>query len=342
MRAAIVEQPGALTVGDIPQPVPGDYQVLCRMLYGATCTGTDQHVIYGRLPWSITYPTVLGHESIGQVVELGPKVRHLKVGDMLTRVGAPAPGNGLSATWGGFVEYGIAGDSRAMKEDGLPDGQIASCRLNLVVPPDIDPRVATMFVTWRETLSFITRLGVGRGDRLLVLGSGGTGLSFVAHARNLGAAAIAVSGNQAREATARRLGADAYCDYAADDLTASLTAACPEGFDFIIDAVGKVGMVDAAMPALTPGGTVAIYGIDEKNELTIDPRRARGDFTFSNVHYDEAEVHDKVIAQVRAGELDAADWVDLERPYELDEIVAAFDAVRERRLVKAVVRLAGP
>jgi len=48
MKAAILEKIGVLKVRDIPEPLVGDYDVLCEMLYGATCTGTDQHNIYGR------------------------------------------------------------------------------------------------------------------------------------------------------------------------------------------------------------------------------------------------------------------------------------------------------
>ncbi|HEY3341794.1 MAG TPA: alcohol dehydrogenase catalytic domain-containing protein, partial [Anaerolineae bacterium] len=68
MKAAIVQQPGTLVVSDIPQPQVSDYDALCEMLYGATCTGTDQHLIAGHFPWPVHYPTILGHESIGKVI----------------------------------------------------------------------------------------------------------------------------------------------------------------------------------------------------------------------------------------------------------------------------------
>ena len=41
MRAAIIRQPDDLVVTDLPAPEVGDYDVLCELLYGATCTGTD-------------------------------------------------------------------------------------------------------------------------------------------------------------------------------------------------------------------------------------------------------------------------------------------------------------
>ncbi|MBN1874169.1 MAG: hypothetical protein JXA33_08050 [Anaerolineae bacterium] len=64
MKAAIIERPGVLTVKEIPMPEVGEYDALCDLLYGATCTGTDQHLIARRFPWPVQYPTILGHESV--------------------------------------------------------------------------------------------------------------------------------------------------------------------------------------------------------------------------------------------------------------------------------------
>ena len=116
MKAAVVEQPGVLVVKDLPPPQVGDYDALVQMLYGATCTGTDQHLIHGRFAWPIKYPTILGHESIGRVIELGRKVRHYKKGDLVTRVGTPAPPGGqYTVSWGGFAELSV--ESEQVRDD---------------------------------------------------------------------------------------------------------------------------------------------------------------------------------------------------------------------------------
>ncbi len=338
MKAAIIEQPGVLTVKEIPMPEIGEYDALCDLLYGATCTGTDQHLIAGRFPWPVQYPTILGHESVGRVVEVGAKVRYFKVGDLITRVGAPPVGE-VSVNWGGFAEYGIARDHRAMLTDGVDRLQWNGYRVNQVIPPGIDPAGATMLITWRETLSYLTRMGVGEGASVLIVGSGGNGLSFVAHAANAGAAQVVVLGNARRETAARAVGATGYVDYRAGDVAAQLTGICPDGFDFIIDAVGQAASADRVLPHLRRGGTLGIYGVDEYNAVQVHPLRARGTFTFYNGGYDEAETHERVVALVQAGKLDASVWLDLAHPFALDDIGAAFEAVRARKMVKAVVRL---
>lgn len=341
MRAAVIRQPGDLTVMDIPLPTVGDYDVLCRLLYGATCTGTDQHLIAGQFPWPVSYPTVLGHESVGRVVEVGPKVRAFHVGDLVSRVGCPPATDGSYAVnWGGFAEFGIARDHLAMRADGLPPSAWQSHRINQVIPPEIDPRAATMIITWRETLSYLTRMGVGRGSTILVVGSGGNGLAFAAHAINAGASQTVMLGSLLRLSTALAAGVTGYVDYASSDTSTQLRELCPGGFDFIIDAVGQAESANRVLPHLRPRGVLGIYGVDDLAGCRIAPHRAKSTFTFYAGGYDEGETHQQVIDMARDGRLDAWIWLDVDHIYPLEHIHRAFDAVRRRECVKALVQLA--
>ena len=341
MKAAIIERPGELVVREVHDPVVGEYEELCEILYGATCTGTDGHLIHGRFPWGpIPYPTVLGHESVGRVIALGAKARNYRVGDLVTRVGAPASPQGeYGSNWGGFAELGIARDHWAMQADGLPEAEWKGSRWNQVLPSHCDPAAATMLTTWRETLSYLTRMGFKAGNTLLIVGSGGVGLSFAAHGALLGAQRVAVLGNARRVEAARAVGVTDFFDYKGSDQSEAVSKALPVGFDFVIDSVGQRSSLNDVLPLLRPKGTVGIYGIDEFWKQEINPGRVRGGFTFYNGGYDEAETHEQVVAYVQKGKLNAEYWLDLRHPYPLDDIQQAFDALRGRRMVKAVIRL---
>ncbi|MCJ7736141.1 MAG: zinc-binding dehydrogenase [Anaerolineae bacterium] len=338
MKAAVIEANNILTVKDVPEPAVGDYDALVDILYGATCTGTDQSLIKGTLPFRSPLPTILGHESIGRVIEVGPKVRYLKAGDLVTRVGAPPVGE-YSISWGGFSERGIAKDYRAMDEDGVSTKPWPDARRNRVLPAGSDPAAATMIITWRETLSYITRMGFAAGKTLLVVGSGGNGLAYINQGTNLGGARLAMIGSPGRKDRARRAGATDFFDYKADDLADQVTAAFPEGFHFIIDAVGMKGSAEVGLTFLKKGGTLGIYGLTDFGQTTITPLRSKGTFTFYNGGYDEAETHEQVMELLEAGKLDATIWLDLDHVYPLERINDAFADVEARRLVKAVVRL---
>jgi L-iditol 2-dehydrogenase len=343
MKAAIIERPGELVVREVHDPGIGDYEALCEVLCGATCTGTDGHLIHGRFPWGpIHYPTVLGHESVGRVIACGSKVRNYQMGDLVTRVGAPASPQGeYASNWGGFAELGIARDHWAMQADGLPAAEWKGSRWNQVLPSHFDPAAATMLTTWRETLSYLTRMGFKVGSTLLIIGSGGVGLSYAAHAAILGAARVAMIGSANRAETAHTLGVTDFFDYRAEKLAEEVRGACSEPFDFIIDAIGGRSSLDGVLSLVRPGGTVGIYGIDEYWSWQINPGRVRGGFIFYNGGYDEAETHQHVVEMVLQGKLNACHWLNLANPYPLDDIAAAFSALERRELVKALIRIVG-
>ena len=196
-----------------------------------------------------------------------------------------------------------------------------------------------MIITWRETFSYITRMGVGGGASLLLIGSGGNGLSFAAHGANLGCSHIVIIGNPQREKVGQAAGATDYFSYNAEDVHTAIRETYPQSFDFIIDTVGKQGVLDAALGHVKDGGTVGIYGVDDYGSCMLNPVNAGGSFTYSGRGYDEAEVHDQVVAFMQQGKLDASLWLGLENPFRLKEINQAFTAVEQRKFVKALVRI---
>jgi D-arabinose 1-dehydrogenase-like Zn-dependent alcohol dehydrogenase len=302
------------------------------MLFGSLCAGTDTHLVQGHPPFCywVKLPFILGHESVGRITAVGTKVRHLKPGDVITRVGCPAVGD-VTPGWGGFAELGIATDWRAMQEDGLDGWQDKT--VQQILPTDIDPAVGTLFITWRETLSYVTRMGIKPGVSVLVLGSGGNGLAFVAHARNLGATRVAMVGSAARAADAGKAGATEYHDYRREEIWKALQSE----FDYVIDSVGTTSNVSHAQHCLKPTGTLGIYGLDEAGKLSLVPGKT---FTYYGGHYDEAEAHEAVLKFYRAGKLNPAVWHDLSQVFTLEDIAAAVNAIKNRTLVKPLIQLA--
>ncbi len=340
MKAALIEKPGVLTVADIKEPIPGDYDALCSILYGATCAGTDLHVIDNKHRSPIKFPTVLGHESIGRVIEVGPKVKNYKVGDLVTRVGCPASGSGgYFSNWGGFAEYGIAKDHMAMKEDNLPIETWQKSRVNMVLPAETDPAAATMIITWRETLSYIKRIGVVPGKSILILGSGSNALAFAAHARLIGAANIVVIGSLMRSDVFKDSFSVEYIDYKEANYSDLAYEYSDEGFDIIIDAIGKEGMLNSVLPLLRPGGTIGIYGWDDYHTNKIVPLSAKGSFYVYNSGYDENEVHNDVVQLFIEKKLDSSLWIDLNNPFPLERIGDAYEAVSSRKMMKALIKI---
>lgn len=341
MKAAIIEKFGNISIRDIPDPQPGEYDVLCEILYGATCTGTDSHIIDGTFPFIGALPTVLGHESVGRVVSTGRKVRNFKAGDLVTRVGTPpSPDGRISVTWGGFARLGIAKDHWAMSEDGLPSKEWERFQVNQVVPAGISPEVAPMFTPWRETLSYVTRLGVARGVSVLVFGSGGNGLAIAVNCMNLGASPVGMVGSEKQaDRLKSRTKLGFYADYKSPLLEKTINDALPGGFDFVIDAVGKTEICEIAPRFVKPGGKFSVYGMDDFGKLSISLRQVRRPLLICPCSYNEAEAHRQVSEWALQGKLDATLWYDPSNPYPLSAIGQAYRDLRERKIMKALIRL---
>lgn len=80
MKAVVVPRPGVLTVEEREVPrLEREDGVLVRVRAGGIC-GSDLHIYHGTSPVA-TYPRVIGHEFVGEVVEIGRKVTRVKRGD---------------------------------------------------------------------------------------------------------------------------------------------------------------------------------------------------------------------------------------------------------------------
>ncbi len=207
MRGVVVYRDGTLKVEQLPKPRIGDYQALVENLSCGICNGTDLKLIHAQFKGFDTYPAVLGHESVGRVVEVGKRVTSYKPGDLVLRsILEKVEDERYSSGWGSFAEYGVIGDIAAMKHDGRSD-YYDIYLAQQIVPKGFDPHQAVMLITLKEALSGIERFGVSRNQSVLIHGTGPVGLSMVRFAKLRGASPIVVSepnSDRRERAVARR------------------------------------------------------------------------------------------------------------------------------------------
>ncbi|MDP2990512.1 MAG: alcohol dehydrogenase catalytic domain-containing protein, partial [Kiritimatiellota bacterium] len=168
MKAIVVESVNRLSVRDVPEPEPNEYQARVKMLAASLCNSTDTKILHGEFAGPL--PTVLGHEAVGRVLEVGAKVRHYRVGDLVVRprIG-PIPRLGLGVAFGSFVEIGLVTDKWARAED---EGRAQPWNDQTKADADWDPMTLVQTITLKETLSFLRNLGIRQGDSVLIFGTG--------------------------------------------------------------------------------------------------------------------------------------------------------------------------
>lgn len=342
MKAAITDGKGKVWIGEVPRPVPGDYECLCKTKACATCTGTDSKHIHDKLPWAQAYPGLLGHESVGVVIEVGKKVRNFREGDIVLRPAAAFPGTqlgGYTSMWGGFAEYGLVGDAAAMRADDPEAKPNNYTRFQQVIPREANISCvdATMLITLKECASYIASSGVGFRSRVLVLGAGSVGMCMIRFAKIFGAnPVIAVARRDEQLAYVKeRIGADATVNVPRQDLLASVAELTGgQGVDRIIDTTGDADFLRSALPALAPGGKVGAYATYTRGKARADivaPEFEAGGATGEDI------AHPYLLDAVRLGLVPLGDYYSHVVP--LADLPRAFGMIEHKEAFKVVATM---
>jgi len=333
MKTLVVNKDGSLAIQETATPTCGKKQALVKTIACGMC-GTDVKLIHHAFkgfPKSV-YPIMLGHEGVGQVIEIGEDVKGLKVGDKVLLPFVDA-NDELGSGWGAISEYAIVHDPLAYEEGEAPD----FCYAQTVLAEDLDPVDAVMLVTFREVLSSIRFFGIKPEDPIVVFGCGPVGATFIKFLSLLGGQdIIAVDIVDEKLEIATQNGATKTINSLTDDLVAEVRGLYPNGVKYVLDAVGLPLVVNQAMPILADRGHVLCYGVPEKEEITIDFSPAS--YNFSVIYQqmpekkEEADAHDQVVEWIRSGELVMKDYIS--DYFKFEDSLEAFDKLLNREILK--------
>ncbi len=344
MFAVSVTQQHTLEIVQVPKPVPGAYQALVKTEAACLCNMTDRKLIEGKFPGVEQYPLLLGHETVGIVEAVGEKVRHFKVGDRVVSglvLASPDPAYGSG--WGGFCEYTLAGDHRAMIEDGAADpahGWFEVYEIMRVVPPSIGVEDAVMLCTWREVYGAFGDFSLKAGDDIIIYGGGPVGLSFAKFGRLLGLGSIYLVDKWAHKRE-KALAMGATAAFAPDDpALADLLRDRRGTFDAVIDAVGTEAIINGALPLVKMGGSICIYGVIDTPTIRLDKAAAPLNFNLL-VHQwptrsREHDAQEPLIEWIQAGKLSYREFISAEYP--IRQIREAYETAQQTKAVKTLLR----
>ncbi|MBC7286932.1 MAG: zinc-binding dehydrogenase [Armatimonadetes bacterium] len=342
MKALVVVEPEVIEIRDVPMPRPGPYQALVRIEACSFCSSTDLKIIANELPYVDTYPCILGHESVGEVVEVGARVKYLSAGERVLRPVAAYPGERIgdyASGWGGFAEYGVVTDWRAMVEDGQLSADAVNpwFKMHQKVPPGMSAADATMLITLKETLSSLQDTGDVAGRSVLVVGDGAVGLCFARWAKVLGGVPVVVAGHHDnRLERARQIGIDMAVNTSGRTIPEALAAhGAPARFDVIIDAVGSARVVEECYGLLSAGGCLSVYGVSSHMEARIDVLRLPVGARILRAPTDEPRVHAQVLSSCNLGVVQPQWFYTHVLP--LDDAAEGVRLLKSREALKVVL-----
>jgi Threonine dehydrogenase and related Zn-dependent dehydrogenases len=272
MLALVKAEAGpGLVLRDVPMPVVGINDILIRVHKTGIC-GTDLHIDSWD-PWAaktIRPPLVVGHEFVGEIVEVGANVADFEPADLVSGEGHVVCGR---------CRHCLAGRRHLCANTiGLGVGRDGAFAEYVVMPmtnvwhhwPGVNEEVAAIFDPFGNAVHTALAFPV-MGEDVLVSGAGPIGLMATAVARHAGARHVVVSEpNAYRRELALRMGATRVVDpreRAIPDVFAELDMV--EGFDVALEMSGDPAALRAAIGSMAHGGGIAILGIPTE-EIALD------------------------------------------------------------------------
>jgi len=255
---------------------PGD--VLVRVRVAGIC-GSDLHPYFGR-ERGLDPGTVMGHELLGEVLEVGAEVGGFRVGDRVVAPFSTSCGScfycrrGLTARClrgqlFGWVQEGrgLQGAQAELVRVPLADGTLVR------VPDGLDDAVALLAGDILSTAAFAVDLaGVLPGDLVVVVGCGPVGLLAIRAALGRGAREVmAVDPVPSRLAMAARFGATPAGAGGPEALAVVRGRSEGRGADAAIEAVGSPESTRQAADLLRLGGSLAAVGVHVEPHLALSP-----------------------------------------------------------------------
>ncbi|MFE0472070.1 alcohol dehydrogenase catalytic domain-containing protein [Streptomyces sp. NPDC058947] len=288
MRGVIFDGKRVRVVTDLEVCDPGPGEVRVAVSAAGLCH-SDLSVVDGTIPFPV--PVVLGHEGAGVVEAVGVGVTHVAPGDHVALSTLANCGTCPDCDRGRptMCRQAIGRPGRPFRHEGLPVHQFAANSafaertvvkaVQAVRVPDDLPLPSAALIgcgVLTGVGAVLNRARVDRGDRVLVIGTGGIGLNVLQGARLAGALRIvAVDADPAKEEAARRFGAT-------DFLTSmdGVRDILPTGADHAFECVGRVELIRQAIDALDRHGQAVLLG--------VPPATAEASFRVSSLYLDKS------------------------------------------------------
>ncbi|MCW2257080.1 threonine 3-dehydrogenase [Providencia alcalifaciens] len=322
---------------DVPKPELGHNDVMIKIRKTAIC-GTDVH-IYNWDEWSqktIPVPMVVGHEYIGEIVEIGQEVKGFKIGDRVSGEGhitcgycrncrggrthlcRNTVGVGVNRT-GCFAEYLVIPAFNAFK---IPDN----------IPDDI----AAIFDPFGNAVHTALSFDLV-GEDVLILGAGPIGIMAAAICRHVGARHVVITDiNDYRLDLAKQMGVTRAVNVSRENLKDVMRELdMKEGFDVALEMSGAPAAFDTMLDTLNYGGRIALLGIPS-SQIAIDWGKVifKGLFIKGIYGREMFETWYKMVALIESG-LDLSPIIT--HKFSIDEFQKGFDVMRSGQSGKVIL-----
>ena len=342
MKAAVLTAPNQISLSEVATPQPNQGDLLIRVR-AATICGTDIRIYRGRKTAGVRYPSVLGHEFAGEVIDTGGHAS-LNVGDRVSLCPFIAcghchlckTGRENLCTQGTAVGYEI--DGAFAEVIRIPAQAVAAGNVR-VLPDGMSFEEAALVEPLSCIVNGQNKVNVSNADTVVVLGVGPIGLMHVHVARLRGAKRIIVSDPSAhRREAALKAGANIAIDPTKEDLVDRVKKETDgRGADVVICAIGIAALARQATELAAYGGRISLFAGYSKGEMA--------EMDVNAIHYRELTVtgafgqsrrdFDRAFDMVASGQLDLKPMIT--HRFALKDIAEALAVAEGGAAIKVAV-----
>lgn len=343
MKAAVLTAPNDLDLRIEADPAPADGDVLIRVR-AATICGTDIRIFRGKKTAGIRYPSVLGHEFAGEIIDTGGH-GGLAVGDRVGLCPFISCGHckpcktGRENLCSSGLAVGYEIDGAFAEIIRIPAQAVEAGNLRKL-PDHMSYEQAALVEPLSCVMNGQNKVGLSSADSVVVLGAGPIGLLHVALARMRGATRIISSDpTPHRREAALKAGADVAIDPTSEDAVARVMEETGgNGADVVICAIGIPALARQATDMAAFGGRISLFAGFSAGESA--------DMDVNAIHYRELVVtgafglsrkdYDRAFDLIATGRLDLNGMIT--HRYTLDDIHKAFATAESGDAIKVVIQ----
>jgi len=324
LKAALLYGVGDLRVVDLPKPEPQPDEVLMKVTVCGVCP-TDIRKFRVGNGGVLKFPFNMGHEWVGEVVEVGSAVSDVKVGEKL-----------IGGGYAGYAEYAPLGGMALRPVGGS----------TLKVPEGVTDEEATFVEPLADAIHSTVNQGkVTLGSTVLIVGGGQLALQHLMVAKALGATVIVSEQIAERRELAKQFGADHVLDgTSTEDVVAAVKDLTDgKGADAAIVSIGQPEASVVGVESVRERARVVLFGgYDRGVKTTLDLNIIHykeielvGSYWVGVPPYQNTELYKLALRLIQEKKVRVADLITHRAT--LDDIHDVFDAIRTRAGLKAMI-----
>ncbi len=341
MKAAVVYGKNDIRIEDYPTPRPDYGEAIIKIKASGICA-TDVKTLLGQgLPKNL--PTILGHEVVGEVFEMGEGVKGFQKGDRVAVYPIAVCGECYFCKNGRhnlcMKEFGLGhGIEGGFAEYVKLPGQILNAGGLLRIPDGLSYERAVLSEPLSCGLAALRANRIRQGDRVVIVGSGPMGLIHLKVSKWAGATVIMADLLDKRLETARQMGADYCINVSRSDIAEEVKRITEgTGAEVVITSLGIPKVIEESFRLVRNGGVINIFGGPPAGQpITVDPRWVHyGEITITGSFASTPDDFKKALDIIAKGEIFVDDLIS--DRFTLEKMLDAVERAKNQEMIKGIV-----